>query len=85
MTGGSAPSPPPPPTPKPAPIPPPAPTVVETDPELKLKRDEAAVTEKVKIQSRRGYGRTIATSPLGVLGSAPINRPELKGSLGGNM
>lgn len=68
---------PPPPTPAPPPPPP------SEDPELKAKRDEAAAAEKTKLQNRRGSSRTIATSPMGVLGAAPTNAPGLKGYLGG--
>lgn len=60
-----------------------APNPDEEDAELKKKRDEATAAEKSRLSGKRGNSRTIATSPLGVLGAAPVNKPELQGSLGG--
>jgi len=51
------------------------------DPEAEANKKKAA-EERAKLQSRRGTGKTVATSPQGVLGAAPTSRPELKGSLG---
>lgn len=51
------------------------------DPEAEANKKKAA-EERAKLQARRGAGRSVATSPMGVLGSAPTSRPELKGSLG---
>lgn len=63
--------------PPPAPLPP-VPTV--TDPaieerRLRVKRSEAR---------RSGRRQTILTSGLGVVGDAPVSRPQLTGQLGGN-
>ncbi len=56
--------------------------IAATEEKDRKARDEAVVAEKVKIQTKRGISRTIATSALGVLGAAPINKPELRGTLG---
>lgn len=53
-------------------------------PDANQKAKEAAAAAKLNAQ-RRGAGsmnRTLATSPEGVLGAAPTNKPALKGSLG---
>jgi uncharacterized protein (DUF1800 family) len=51
------------------------------DPNAEAAKKKAA-EERAKLAQRRGTGRTIATSPQGVLGAAPTSRPELKGTLG---
>ena len=51
------------------------------DPEDEAAKKKAA-EERMKLQQKKGTGRTIATSPMGVLGAAPVSRPELKGTLG---
>ena len=52
------------------------------DPEAEANKKKQA-EERAKIQMRRGTSKTVATSPMGVLGAAPTSRPELKGQLGG--
>lgn len=51
------------------------------DPEAEAAKKKAA-EERAKLQSKRGASRTIATSPVGVLGAAPTSRPDLRGTLG---
>jgi hypothetical protein len=65
--------------PKPAPQTTPPPQA--PDPADKVAKEKEA-EERQKVQMKRGSSRTVATSPMGVLGAAPTNAPELKGSLG---
>ena len=51
------------------------------DPESEAAKKKAA-EERAKLQLKRGASRTIATSPVGVLGAAPTNRADLRGTLG---
>lgn len=51
------------------------------DPESEAAKKKAA-EERMRLQMKKGSSRTVATSPVGVLGAAPVNKPELKGSLG---
>lgn len=67
-----------PPAPPPPPPPPPVPEI-----------DDPAVEEarhKLRLSQRRrlGRGRTILTSGLGDPGAAPVSRPGLKTTLGGD-
>jgi len=51
------------------------------DPESEAAKKKAA-EERAKLQLKRGASRTVATSPVGVLGAAPTNRADLRGTLG---
>lgn len=66
-------------TPKAPAIPPPP------DPEANEQAKAAAAEARSRERRRAGAGsmnRTLATSPEGVLGAAPINQPTLKSNLG---
>lgn len=66
-------------SPQPQPVTPPP------DPDANEKAKSVAAETKTREQRRAAYGsmnKTIATSGEGVLGAAPVNKPELKSSLG---